>query len=105
MSASDALAKRVVISEIVLRLSDDHRFGETFIRQGEGGIFGKDFSAVSTSEADAPGINDANQITFPDAELSGRDIMPGKVATFFYSRYTYRVGTRKRERAPIDCSP
>ena len=92
VSSLDALAIRDITLEVLLSVIDECRSSESLVRQREGGIFGKDLSAVSTSKANAPGTDDTNQIAFPNAELSGRDIVSGKVSTIFYSRGTYRVG-------------
>ena len=71
VSSSDALAIREIVFEVLFGVLDECRFGETLVGQGEGGVFGKDFSAGVASEANSPGIDDMNQVAFTDAELSG----------------------------------
>jgi len=104
VSSFDALAIRDIALEVLLSVIDECWFSESLVRQGEGGVFGKNLSAVSTSEANAPGRDDTNQIAFPNAELSRRDIMSGKVSTIFYSRGTYRVGNRTPDRSQTGCN-
>jgi hypothetical protein len=79
----DALAIREIVFEVLLSVIDECRFGETLVGQREGRIFGKGCLAGTASKANAPGIDAANQIAFSNTELSGRDIVSGKVAEFF----------------------
>ena len=71
MSSSNGLAIRVVVFEVLFGVTDECRFGETLVGQCERRIFGKDFLAGTASEANAPGIDDMNQVAFTDPELSG----------------------------------
>jgi hypothetical protein len=87
----------VVVFEVTFGVLDEGRCDEPLVGQGERRVFGKDFSAVSAPEPDAPGIDDANQIAFPDAELSGPNIVSGKVGVFFLQPgHVSRWQTKKR---------
>ena len=96
VSSFDALAIRDIALEVLLSVIDECRFSESLVRQGKGGIFGKDLSAVSTSEANAPGTDDTNQVAFPNAELSGRDIVPDKVSHFLQPGHESRWQPKAR---------
>lgn len=105
MSSSDTLAIGDIVLEVLARVIDEYRFSKSLVGQGEGGIFGEDLSAVSASEANSPGADTTNQIAFPDAELSGRDIVSGEVSSIFCSQDTYRVGNRRTDRSQTGCRP
>ncbi len=70
VSSSDGLAIREIGFEVLFGVLDECRFGETLVGQRERRIFGKDFLAGTASEANAPRIDDMNQVAFTDPELS-----------------------------------
>lgn len=96
VSSLDTLAIGDVVFEILARVIDECRFSESLVGQGERGVFGKDLFAVSTSEANSPGADAANQIAFPNAELSRRDIVPGKVSHFLQPGHVSRWQPKAR---------